>query len=128
MGTSFVKYKGFGFWTRDTFLESWLSSLLDELAKLPSLEPWQEELREHWWIQAGVDGGVMAVGLDQFLTDGPREAFVLSLARRALSHTEPLAHQTGELFARLLGGELMTTVSSPVDYLDDGGASKAGPG
>jgi hypothetical protein len=31
MGTSFVEYKGFGFWTRDSFLESWLTTLLDEM-------------------------------------------------------------------------------------------------
>ncbi|HJX94067.1 MAG TPA: hypothetical protein VJ324_00520 [Candidatus Acidoferrum sp.] len=30
MSTSFVEYKGFGFWSRDNFLEAWLNTLLDE--------------------------------------------------------------------------------------------------
>jgi hypothetical protein len=126
MGTSFVKYKGFGFWTRDTFLESWLSSLVHELGKLSSLERWQEVMTEHWRTQAGIDGGVMSVSLDEFLTDETREGFVLSLAKKALEHSDPLGHRTGELFIDLLVGDLKTTVSSPVDYLDDPGTSRAG--
>jgi hypothetical protein len=59
MGTSFVEYKGFGFWTRDNFLESWLTTLLEEMQKLPSLEPWQEAMKEHWRVQAIIDGGAM---------------------------------------------------------------------
>jgi hypothetical protein len=63
MGTSFVEYKGFGFWTRDNFLENWLITLLGEIRKLPSLEPWQESLREHWCIQGIISskGSLMAV-------------------------------------------------------------------
>jgi hypothetical protein len=59
MGTSFVEYKGFGFWTRDNFLESWLTTLLEEMQKLPSLEPWQEAMKEHWRVQAVIDGRAM---------------------------------------------------------------------
>jgi hypothetical protein len=118
MGTSFVKYKGFGFWTRDSFLESWLTTLLDEMRKLPVLEPWQEALREHWRVQATIDGGVIAVGLDDFLTDSTRTDFLLSLARGALALSQPLAHRTGELFIDLLAGKVKTTDSSPIDYLD----------
>ena len=67
MGTSSVEYKGFGFWTRNNFLESWLTTLLDEMRKLPVREPWQESLMEHWRVQIIIDGGAMAVGLDEFL-------------------------------------------------------------
>jgi hypothetical protein len=128
MGTSFVKYKEFGFWTRDSFLESWLTTLLDEIRKLPALEPWQESLMEHWRVQATIDGGVMSVGLDEFLTDGKRKDFVLLMAKEALERSEPRGHRTGELFIDLLAGNLKTTVSSPIDYLSDLGATQSRPG
>jgi hypothetical protein len=117
MGTSFVKYKEFGFWTRDSFLEGWLTNLLDEMQKLPALEPWQEALREHWHVQATIDGGVMSLNLDEFLTDPKRTNFLLTLAKAAIERSQPLSHRTGELFIDLLMGKLKTTVSSPIDYL-----------
>lgn len=125
MGTSFVKYKEFGFWTRDSYLESWLKTLLDEMHKLPSLDPWQEALREHWRVQATIDGGVVSVGLDDFLTDPARTDFVLSLAKTGLEHSQQLGHRTGELFIDLLTGKLKTTVSSPIDYLSDSGVTQS---
>jgi hypothetical protein len=128
MGTSFVKYKEFGFWTRDSFLESWLTTLLDEIRKLPALEPWQESLMEHWRVQATIDGGVMSVGLDEFLTDGKRKDFMLSMAKEALERSEPLGHRTGELFIDLLTGNLKTNDASPIDYLSDPGATESRPG
>jgi hypothetical protein len=127
MGTSFVKYKGFGFWTRDSFLASWLTTLLDEMRKLPTREPWQESLMDHWRVQATIDGGVMSVGLDDFLTETTRTDFLLSLAKGALGRSDPLGHRTGELFVDLLAGKLKTTVSSPIDYLD-GSEQRSGAG
>ena|SRR5438270_8064394 len=118
MGTSFVEYMGFGFWTRDSFLESWLATLLGEMRKIPALEPWQESLMEHWRVQATIDGGVVSIGLDDFVTDIPRKEFLLSLAQRALTHSDPMAHRTGELFIDLLAGKLKTIDSSPIDYLN----------
>jgi hypothetical protein len=118
MGTSFVEYKGFGFWTRDNFLESWLTALINELDKLPILETWQKELVEHWRVQATIDGGCMAVDLDEFLIDHTRESFLLSLAENVLDHCDSLAYRTGQLFIALLAGKLKTTASSPIDYLD----------
>jgi len=127
MGTSFVEYKGFGFWTRDNSLESWLTSLLEEMQKLPSLESWQEALRKHWRIQSIIDGGVMSVGLDDFLIDSPRKDFVVSLAKAGLQRSAPLGHRTGELFIDLLDGKLKTTESSPIDYLGELGTGQAQP-
>src|SRR5206468_9343818 len=94
MGTSFVEYKGFGFWTRDAFLESWLTTLLDELKTVPKLEPWQESLARHWRDQSAIDAGCMSIGLDDFITNDARKAAVLSLARNALARTDPIAHRT----------------------------------
>lgn len=119
MGTSFVKYQGFGFWTRDAFLESWLTTVVAEIQKLPVREPWQESLIGYWRVQATIDGGVMSVGLDEFLTDSGRKLFVLSVAKKALESCEPVGRRTGELFVELLAGRLKTTASSPINYFTD---------
>ena len=117
MGTSFIKYKGFGFWSRDSFIESWLTTLIAEMRKLHDLKTWQQELMEHWKIQATIDAGCMSLRLDEFLIDESREKSMLSLAKQALNSSEPLGRETGELFIKLLEGHLQTNVSSPIDYL-----------
>jgi hypothetical protein len=117
MGKSYIKYKDFGFWSRDTFIKSWLLALLEEMGKLPNAEPWQKALMEHWRTQAPIDGGCIWVGLDDFLTDKPKEESILSLSKQALAFAEPLGRETGELFIKLLEGRLRTNESSPIDYL-----------
>jgi hypothetical protein len=72
MCTSFVEYGEFGFWTRDSYLSSWLATLLDELRRTPKAELWQDTLMEHWRAQIKIDGGCMSAGLNEFLTDGDR--------------------------------------------------------
>ncbi len=69
MGTSFVEYKGFGFWTRDRYLEKWLSAIIELIQRMPTREPWQDSLMEHWQKQAQIHGGVMSTDLDEYLTD-----------------------------------------------------------
>ena len=59
----------------------------------------------------------MSVGLDEFVTDGTRRDFLLSVAAGALERSTPLGRRTGELFIGLLQGKLKTTDSSPIDYL-----------
>jgi hypothetical protein len=117
MGTSFVEYKGFGFWTRDSYLASWLKALITEMQELPTLEPWQKQMVEHWNVQSTLDGGVMSVDLGSFVTGSKHEAAILTVAESALGHSESQARRTGELFIDLLRGKLRTTVSSPIDYL-----------
>jgi len=119
MGTSFTEYKEFGFWSRDSFLASWLATLLNEMQKLPVREAWQESLMEHWRVQSRIDGGVMSLGLDEFLINDERRDCVLSLAHSALQQSEEKARRTGELFSALLAGKLRTTASSPINYFDD---------
>ena len=33
MGKSFIKYKGFGFWSPDSYIEDWLTILIEEIEK-----------------------------------------------------------------------------------------------
>lgn len=117
MGKSFIEYKEFGFWSRDNFVESWLTTLLAEMQKLRMLEPWQISLLDDWRFQATIDGGWISLRLDEYLIDASREEFMLSLAKRALNSSMPLGRETGELFIKLLEGRLLTNVSSPIDYL-----------
>jgi hypothetical protein len=119
MGTSFTDYKEFGFWSRDSFLASWLGTLLDEMQSLRTRETWQESLMEHWRVQARIDGGVMSLGLNEFLINDKRREWILSLSNSALQRSDGKARRTGELFIALLSGKLRTTASSPIDYLDD---------
>jgi hypothetical protein len=117
MGTSFIKYKGFGFWSRDSFIESRLTTLIVEMRKLQDLQTWQQALIEDWRIQIIIDGGCMSLRLDEFLIDDSREGVMLSLAKRSLHFSDPLGRETGELFIKLLEGRLETNESSPIDYL-----------
>jgi hypothetical protein len=117
MGTSFVDYKGVGFWTRDSYLATWLTALIEEVDKLPDRERWEKILIEHWRAQAIIDGGCMSVGLDEFPVDHAREKLLISLAKKALAHSKPEGYRTGQLFIDLLEGRLKTDESSPIDYL-----------
>ena len=117
MGTSFVEYGEYGFWTRDTYLSSWLSALSTELRKTAKPEAWHKPLMEHWSVQIEVDGGCMWAALDEFLTDSERRDSLISTSELALRTCEPFAKRTGELFVALLRGTLKTTASSPIDYL-----------
>jgi hypothetical protein len=119
MGTSFVEYGKFGFWTRDSYLSSWLTTLLNELRRTPKAEPWQETLMDHWRVQIKIDGGCMSAGLSEFLTDGDRRDSLIFICNAALSNCEPSAKRKGELFVALLLGTPRTTVSSRIDYLGD---------
>ena len=74
-----------------------------------------------WETQMEIDGGCMALGLDELLSDEQRRGVMLSLARCSVQYSKPAARRTAELFVDLLEGKLKTTTSSPIDYLDSSG-------
>ncbi len=117
MGKSYIEYKEFGFWSPDSYIESWLTTLIAEMEELATLEEWQSQLIAHWRVQAIIGGGCMWVGLNDYLTDPLREQFILAKAKLALDLCQPLGRKTGELFIQLLEGKLRTNASSPIDYL-----------
>jgi hypothetical protein len=116
MGTSYVEYKSFGFWSRDAYLDSWMTALIEEVEKSVS-EPWQRALAEHWRTQLQIDGGCISLDLYEFLSDAARRDLVRGLAEKAINRTAGPAKRTGELFVALLSGTLRTDTSSPIDYL-----------
>jgi len=130
VATSFVEFKGYGFWAHDIDLLIWLRFILGELKEWPS---------KGVWLQVGC----IHLGLDKFLISADRESEIRTLAEKtlqkltnrtgALSLAElnamdfdgikfsqdlpiQLVATIGTLFIRLLAGELKTTASSKIDY------------
>lgn len=117
MGTSYIEYKGSGYWSRDSFISEWLEVLLRELEERSSTQAWERALIEEWSIQKEIDGGVISLQLDKFLPNAENRDVLLSLAAAALPKAPKDAQRTGELFIDLLREQLRTTASSPIDYL-----------
>ena len=51
MSTSFVEYRGRGFWSLDEYLEHVLALLAERIGNSPSQE-WLANLRDHWHTQS----------------------------------------------------------------------------
>ena len=117
MGTSYVEYKGCGFWSRDDFLGDWINAILPELMSMTAKEPWLGSLADHWRTQAEIDGGCMSLELDEFLDDERKRDLIISFSQRTLKHCSDRSRRTGQLFIDLLSGQLKTNASSPIDYL-----------
>ncbi len=143
MGTSFVEYRQYGFWARDSCLEVWLYTLAAEVDRLPDTSPWHCTLRDHWYEQARFGGvGCLWVGFDDYVTTEEQIGVVIRLCEAALqtleAHGETIASaylnqiaregsswsrdvetaiftHVGQACIRLLRGEITTdAVNSPV--------------
>jgi hypothetical protein len=86
VGTSFTRYRGTGFWSRDASLELWLYLLAQEVRHLDSPPEWLRAAAEDWHLQATLGMvGCVSAGLDQHAPTPERVALVLQLAERALA-------------------------------------------
>ena len=122
MGTSFVEYKGRGFWSWDGYLEHVLALLAHRIGDSPNQE-WLAELRDHWRAQSsGAFVGWIHPNLDELLTSDERRETVLALVDEIASQADlrPEAKQTASLLAALLRGQIKTDASSPLDYMVSG--------
>jgi len=117
MGTSFVEYKQHGFWSRDSYIATWIDAMITELEALKDNQSWLIPLVENWRIQAKIDGGCMRLDLDTFVVDESCRKLLIRAAQSANARCDTHARRTGELFISLISGQLKTTVSSPIDYL-----------
>jgi hypothetical protein len=84
MGSSYIDYRGHGFWATDATIEMWLQCLLDETRAQPAGPGWLTQARDHWHIQA-TEGfqGCIDVGLERHLErDADREAVFLAILHR----------------------------------------------
>jgi len=117
MGTSFVRYKDYGFWTRDEFLLDWLTAALRELNAADTPE-WQIEIGKEWddAVMTGFPGGINP-RLDLILTGEDKIQFMSGLSKKIGDSTnDPKIKRLSELFMALIEGKLKSTVSSPIDY------------
>jgi hypothetical protein len=120
MGTSFVEFRGFGFWSPDGVLEDWLSALVTAMEPMPVADEWQKEMKRTWsWEASAGKTGCIWPSLDDFLITEERIQFAVDLAHTAIASVEARdVRRIGELFIDLLEGKLKTTASSPIDYWD----------
>ncbi|MET8447908.1 hypothetical protein [Streptomyces sp. NPDC005209] len=86
MGSSYMDYRGFGFWARDHQAEVWLYLLTQETKEVEDAPAWLAAAREDWETQATVGfTGFVSSCLDEHLaTDPERTALTLQLSERAL--------------------------------------------
>src|SRR5882672_8941911 len=114
MSTSFVEYRGRGFWSLDDYLEHVLALLADRIGESPN-EKWLADLRDHWRTQSSGDfRGWIHPKLDEFVTSDDRRAAVLTfLDGTALQPDLPReARETAKLFEALLRDQITTDASA----------------
>ena len=122
MGTSFVKYRGRGFWSWDGYLEHMLSLLAEAIGPSPQ-EAWLNEARDHWREQAsGTFSSWIHPNLDEYLSNDDRRNLILKLIDDVHSRSDltPEAAETVEFLRRLVLGEITTDEASPLDYMVSG--------
>ena len=122
MSTSFVEYRGKGFWSWDGYLEHVLALLVERIPT-ESAAPWLAEARRHWQEQSsGAFTGWIHPKLDEFASTEDRRQIVLQMVDGAThgAKVTPEATATLQLLASLLRGELNTDASSPLEYMISG--------
>ena len=98
VGTSFVEYRGSGFWTRDATLETVLGLLVAELQPLCDEEDKLSEVLDHWTLQATADfTGCVSADLDKNLADPSLRAHAIAALRHLLAAlpADGLVHASG---------------------------------
>ena len=107
MGTSFVEYRGCGFWSWDGYLEHVLFLLAEAIGPSPE-ESWLNEIRDHWREQAsGAFSAWIHPNLDEYVSNEERRNVILGLIDDVRSRRDvtPEAAETAEFLRRLMLGE-----------------------
>jgi hypothetical protein len=119
MGSSYLAYRGSGFWVRDTQAELWLYLLAQEAQAVPDAPGWLAHARADWLLQATVGfTGCVSSCLDKRVgTEPGRVAVVIDLSRRALDRLAAWApaipRETANSFGT--GGDSRFTKDVPVE-------------
>jgi len=86
MGSSFTRYRGRGFWSRDATIELWLYLLAQEVQRLDAPPDWLCAAAEDWRLQATAGfGGCVSAGLDKHAPTPEQAVVILRMAERALA-------------------------------------------
>lgn len=122
MSTSYVEFRGKGFWSWDGYLEGALRLLAE--ATIPDDDPeWLVSARQHWLTQAsGVFSGWVHPKFDELLATEDRLQVFFQLTDAVLRRNDlpREARATLHLLIALIRGELSTDASSPLDYMVSG--------
>jgi non-ribosomal peptide synthetase component F len=86
VGTSFIRYRDRGFWSRDASIELWLYLLAQEVRGFDDPPEWLRSAAEDWQLQATLGMvGCISAGLDEYASTPERAAVIQRLAERALA-------------------------------------------
>lgn len=86
MGSSFVEYKGKGFWVYDPGLQVWLETLVQAIDRWSSPPEWLALARQDWHRQAlGTQPAFMNPELDEFASTEEQKGVLITLSRQALA-------------------------------------------
>lgn len=120
MGSSFVEYRGYGFWSSDAFIEQLARKVATAIEERTDKEAWQADLAAHWKAQGSESfNGWIHLNLDEFLTGEEKRTQIRKLVQsvtKEFAEHDPV-RQTGVLLVKLLDGELKTNAASPLDYM-----------
>jgi hypothetical protein len=122
MATSFVEYRGRGFWSWDGYVEHVLALVAAELTKSPDSD-WKTQLRDHWKLQSsGIFSAYIHPQLDDFITTDERCNELIRMLDEIASRPDLRreARETIRLIKSLLLGEMTTDASSSLEYMVTG--------
>ncbi len=120
MGSSFINFRGRGFWSRDDYIEDLAREVAAAVSADESKEEWLSQLAAHWQLQSsGAFSGWVHLRLDEFLVPEEKRKKLYSVVQSVMERhpSEHATHRTAALLMRLLDGELTTDASSPLDYM-----------
>lgn len=90
VGSSFVEYRGSGFWTRDAALETVLGLLVAELQPLCGREDKLSAVLDYWTLQATAGfTGCISPDLDKNLANPNLRSHAIAALRRVLAALPP---------------------------------------
>jgi hypothetical protein len=85
MGTSFTRYRGYGFWARDGQVAAWMANLVREIDGLPQLTKEQRAFRDDMILQASLQiTGAVSDCLDHIDGKESLRAWIIEIGYRAL--------------------------------------------
>jgi len=104
MGSSFTRFRGRGFWSRDACLEVWLFLLAAEAARETPPAEWLSAAAANWRLQAtaGFVGSISA-GLDEHVSSDDRAELVATIAQRTLARLQAHGPTVGAETLNALG-------------------------
>jgi hypothetical protein len=85
VGSSFTRYRGQGFWSRDAGIQLWLYILSEEAREVDEPPEWLRLAADEWHLQATLGiGGCVSAGLDSYAATPERAAVLLKLANQGM--------------------------------------------